>query len=437
MDLPGSLPKLETPRTTTARRRRWVWWLAAVAGLALVAAGLLFAFGRRPPVETPETLSAEARNAYQARDWQRAEKAFARLAALHALSPDDQLLRARAAIARERPTEEVLQILDDVPDSSSGASEARLLAGQVELRENRVRLAEAYLLHSLKLDPNQIQARRELIFIYGMQLRRGDITSQFRELSKSVPLTYEQAFLWCLIRGSKWRAEEQAATLEKFLAADPEDRWSRLALADCYMILSRPAEAEKLLEPLPADDPEAVDRRARLALAQGDYQRVELLLAGTSDTHAGLARLHGALALHKRDAQEAIRHFQRALALEPDDRDAILGLARSYTLAGDLKKAEPYREAGRRLDEIATLIQYASTNKAQQDPDLAMKLGRACEDAGRFPEARAWYYLVIAHQDPLNREAQQAIYRVQKAADAANARARETPGAVHPTDGSG
>lgn len=420
MDHPGPAPKVADSRKPRTKRGRWIVGLAALGVIALIAC-LPFAFSRKPAV-TPQSLRAEANDAYLKQHWARAAAVFDQLSARNALSADDQLLRARVELAQKRPNAEVLQTLDAIPDRASCAAEARLLAGQIALRENRVRLAEAYLLRAVALDPDQIQARRELIYIYGMQLRRGDITAQFRELSKAVPLSYEQAFLWCLIRGSKWRAEEQAGTLEKFVAADPEDRWSRLALSDCYMILSRPAEAEKLLEPLPVDDPEAVDRRARLALARGDYTRVEELLAGASDAHAGLARLHGALALHKRDAQEAIRHFQNALELEPDDRDAILGLARAYTLAGDTEKAEPYREAGRRLDEIATLIQYASTSKAREDPDLAMKLGRACEAAGRFPEARAWYYLVIAHQDPLDRDAQQALYRVQAAEAKANSR---------------
>lgn len=402
----------KAPRAVPRRRAAWL-----IAGTLVLVAVLLGTLWPRQVAETPESLRADVERALQEKQWEKAEQAIARLTAGREPTAEDEMLRARLAVDRERP-DEAIAALNRIPDADRLASVARLLAGQIELRRNRIRIAESYLLQAIERDPNQIQARRELIFIYGMQLRRDAITAQFRELSKSTPLTYEQAFLWCLIRGNKWQAGEQARTLQKYLKADPEDRWSRLALSDCYAVLIHFDEAEALLEPLADDDPEALERRAKIALARGELERVEQLLSGAPESHAGLARLRGALALQQRDATAAIQYFQQALQQEPDHRDAIFGIARAYTLAGDQEKAEPYREVGRRLDEVATLLQYASTKEARKDPKLAMKLGMACEAAGRFPEARAWYHLIITGQDPLNREAQQALYRLNQVDDA-------------------
>ncbi len=48
--------------------------------------------------------------------------------------------------------------------------------------------------------------------------------------------------------------------------------------------------------------------------------------------------------------------------------------------------------------------------KENQAPDLA-QLGRACEAAGLFDEARGWYLLAIG-RDPLDAESQQALRRL-------------------------
>lgn len=404
MDSPSSPSETSDIRKSPTFPARPTWWLAA-GTLALVTTILVVVWPRSSG--NPEELREEARRTLQAGQFEQAEGALARLSSRHTPTAEDWSLRARVAIARERP-DEAIEALNHIPDETRFAGEARLLAGQIELRRNRMRLAESYLLRAIELDPGQIQARRELIYIYGMQLRREAIAEQFRQLSQKTPLTYEEVFLWCLIRGSKWGAEEQSESLRSYVETDPEDRWSRLALSDSYMVLGRPDEAEAILKPLPDSDPEAVERRAKLALARGEIERVEQLLAGAPSDHAGLARLRGSLALRKREAQAAIQYYQAAESIEPNNRDTLLGLSRAYTLSGDAEKAKPYREAGRRLEELSTLMQYAATSGAREDPVITMKLGQACEALGLFPEARAWYLLVLGH-DPLNRDAQKAL----------------------------
>src|SRR5207245_1511075 len=115
--------------------------------------------------------------------------------------------------------------------------QARLLAGQIELRRNRVRAAEAHLLAASRLDPKLVQAHRELIYIYGMQLRRVDLNVQFRTLSRLSALTFNNVFHWCLIRNSVWEPREMVSTLGSYIEADPDDRWSRLALAENLRML--------------------------------------------------------------------------------------------------------------------------------------------------------------------------------------------------------
>src|SRR5690606_1705915 len=124
---------------------------------------------------------------------------------------------------------------------------------------------------------------------------------QFRRLAEQGTVTPEEAFLWSLIRGVQWTPEEVVEALAAAVAADPEDRRSRIALADALMDLTRFDEASAVLEPLDPDDPDARRALGRLALERGDVARLAELLADAPEGHQGLALLRGKLALQRRD----------------------------------------------------------------------------------------------------------------------------------------
>jgi len=118
------------------------------------------------------------------------------------------------------------------PTIIPAAAQARLMAGQIELRRKRVRIAEQYLRDAVRLDPKLVPAHRELIYIYGYQLRRRELDAEFRALAGLTELTFDNVFHWCLLKNSTWEPGEAAETLATFFVeADPQDRWSRLALA--------------------------------------------------------------------------------------------------------------------------------------------------------------------------------------------------------------
>ena len=68
--------------------------------------------------------------------------------------------------------------------------------------------------------------------------------------------------------------------LDGFIKADPEDRYSRLAVVE--LLLERP-EVEsyitRILEPLPDSDPDALALRINLAFNLGRFDEAERLLA--------------------------------------------------------------------------------------------------------------------------------------------------------------
>ncbi len=360
--------------------------------------------------QDPVAVWNQARVAFEARQFDRAEALMQQVATLRAPTPEDHTLRAQLLMARDR-NDEALAELAAVPDEHPLAPQARLQSGQLELRRDRARVAEAFFRRAIALQPDLVQARRELIFILGYELRRPELNAEFRALDAFDPLRFDQAFLWCLSRGVVWEPGEAAAKLARFVAADPDDRQARIALAEMLRRLNRYDDAIATLAPLGDDDPEARAIRAQIALDRGDDKAVESLLAGGPRVHLDLALLRGRLALARGDDKAAVASFRDAVAAEPNNRDAVFGLAHSLQRVGD-PEAKRYLELSALHERLGTLVQRAATPGSGNDVALIRELGAACAAVGRLPEARAWYNIAVK-RDPFDAEAQQALYRLK------------------------
>jgi tetratricopeptide (TPR) repeat protein len=408
---PADRSKVNEPARRSKGR---VVYVAAL--LAIGSAGGLWAYQRLGRPGDIDALWAEAEADFVAGRYDRVDIALKRLGRLRKPSPLDWMLRGQYAAARKQP-ERALAALAHVPDQHYMAAQARLLAGQIELRRDRVRLAEAWFQTALGLDPKLVQAHRELIFIFGMQLRRAELSAQFLALSGLVPLTSDNVFHWCLLRSNSWEPGEAVATLLRYVSADPLDRWSRLALAENYRRMGQNDTAQSVLAPLPAEDSAAAAVRSQIAIDRQKLDEAERLLAEGASDDPALERLRGRLALSKRDAKGAWHHFQIAFKSDPEDRETVFGLVYALELAGQSRAAEPFRELVGKLERLSTLIHRAATPQARQDPALLRELGGACAALHRDPEARAWYELAIA-LDPFDSESHRALYRLRDQARA-------------------
>ncbi|MEW4567231.1 tetratricopeptide repeat protein [Tautonia sp. JC769] len=320
------------------------------------------------------------------------------------------MLNAQVAIAQEE-TDEALAILDDLPESSALRSQALLLAGQLELRRDRLRIAEEYFLRAIERDPNLTQAYRELIFIYGFRSQSEAIEEIFTQLARLGPLSPKEAFVWSLIRGVQWTPEEIVETLSRAVQADPDDTRSRIALADALLELTRFEEAETVLAPLDLSDPDSRAALGRLALERGDVPTLRTLLAEAPRDHPGIALLRGKLALQTRDLDAAVASYRAALELRPNDRDALSGLAQALNQSGKRDEATAVTGQLTQVNRLNNLLNTLPTYDGSPDADRYVELGQVCEAIGFTPQARAWYQSAI-QVDPFHREAQQALARL-------------------------
>ncbi len=389
--------------------------LVVIGGiLALAVVGLTVMFWPSPD---PEVIWTRASQEFMARRFDRAEADLDRVLRLRKPTPSDWFLQAQLFMTKGK-IDEAIEALAKVPDGHPMATQARMEEGQLELRRFRYRFAEAAFLKALKIDPKMLKPRRELVYLYGMQLRRPELNATFRVLSEISPLIYSEVFLWCLTRGVTWEAKEIVETMEKCIAADPDDRWGRLALAEALRQMSRFDEAEKALKPLPDSDSVARATRVRLALDRGDDQTADSLLSGGPADNIDLALLRGRFALARGDGPEAARQFRIAHNKAPNLREAVLGLGQALKSVGD-PGAGPLLEEAQKHERLGSLIQRAAVEKNRDDPALMRDLGAACAAIGRYPEARAWYNLAIT-KDPLDTAAQQGLARVKEAEARAN-----------------
>ena len=386
-----------TPRSTSSRLR------LALASVAAAAFGCA-----RPGPADLEKLWWDAQAALHEDRFDDAERALAALSQSRPPLPKDWMLRAQVDIARERP-DQAVAALANVPDPDPLAPQARLLAGQVELRRNRARVAEKLLLEAARLDPRMVQARRELVYLYGVQLRRREFCEQFAAMSEVANLTYENLFHWCLLRNCLWEPGEVAQTLTRFIEADPDDRESRLALADNERRLGLYDEAEEVLAPLGDDDPRALAHRVMILMDRREEDRAEELLRRGPPDDPDLARLRGRVALARRDGPEALRCYRLAYDADPSNRDAIFGLIHAYDLTGRPEKADPLRKEAEALEAFNSLVQRMATPAGRGDPAIIAQAARVCAQADFIPEARAWLKLPVS-RDPLDVEAQRALF---------------------------
>lgn len=400
-----------------AGRRRPLAAVASGVGAVVLAAAFGILFWPKP---TAEELWTRAREEVGQKRYADALATLDRVGALRAPTAADLFTRSEAESELGR-ADAAIATLDKVPDGDPMGSTARMVQGQLELRRQRLVAAEALLLRAHALDPAKVKPLRELIYIYGMQLRRAELNRIFRALTKLAMLESSEVYLWTLARGVTWEPEEVVAYLTKCVAADPGDRYSRLGLAESLRQINRLSDAEATLAPLPPDDADARAIRVRMAIDRSDDAAIDALLAEGPAEHLDLALLRGRVALARGEGPAAVDAFRIAHRLDPISREANQGLARALTLVGKPDEAAPFQKLLPRFDRLETLMQKAAVVKNREDPALIRDLGAACLALGRRPEAHAWYRLAV-RADPADVEAQRGA-----------AESAETPEAPEPT----
>ena len=325
-------------------------------------------------------------------------------------TPLDWMLRARVSEAQGR-LELALGHLKHIPDSDPIAAQAWLKAGQIELARHRARAAEAAYQRAVALNPDQIQAHRELAYLYAAQLRKAECDDQFRSLARLMRLDSTLAFAWSQNSCGIWDLPGGRKVLIDFVDEDPTDRTSRLALATNYVLTKRRSQAEATLNGLPDSDPDARVLRVQLATDDGDVETADALLRDGPVHHPRLNVLRGRSALQVNQSKQAAAWFRAALRADATDRDATHGLGSALRRLGD-PEAKEFLGIASRHDQLKRLIVECG-NGASIDHKVFNQLGRLCESLGRLYEARVWFQVALGW-DPADSQAIEGLARLDQ-----------------------
>jgi tetratricopeptide (TPR) repeat protein len=408
---------------SSSGRPTWIW----IAG-GLITSVALAGWGYwrvKYPPPTPDAIWERAQQNFLAGRYEDVAADLDQLGRTRAPTPSDWFLRAELAAINDHLVE-ALTDLEHVPDDHPVAAEAHLIAGQIERRRNRVRYAEQDLLDAVRLDPRMALARRELIRIYGIQVRRREFNREFQVLASLNTLSFDDVYHWTSVRNNLWEPGDVVEDLLRFVDADPEDRWSRLALADILRRMGRSVQSLRTLSVLPPDDAEALAIRVQIALDLEDGKEADRLLEAGPPGNPTIARLRGRKALAIRDVPAALRNFRIAYADDPDDSETINGLRVACWLSGDETEAKLFKETATNLARLNTLLQRGHATGAKQDLNLMREFGITCAALHRDSEARAWLGLAI-NGNPLDSEAQKALFRLGAARRAAGGQSDRKP----------
>jgi tetratricopeptide (TPR) repeat protein len=359
----------------------------------------------------PEEVYERALALVEAEKFPEAQIELDKLKKLRPMTVLDHGLQARINIAAGKSADAIYE-LAAIPDDHPLAGWARLRQGQLHRQRFEYRMAENDLKSAIQVDPGSVVARRELVFILGLQLRRSELSRLFLELSHMTTLSPKEVWVWCMVRDLVWWVpEEQIPMLQKAIAADPGDHFSHLALVEVLKRNSKVDEAIESLNELPADLPEALAKRLEIEIERNDTDKAAELFAKIPADSSAAAEIRGRLSLAEAKAKEAIQFFEKADQADPGRRQVLADLGRAWMLAGDREKGLDYARRAARVDALNNLLLKSENSVEKSTPEDWLTFSRACEAAGRLDEARAWLALVI-QANPLDSTAQAEIYRL-------------------------
>ena len=364
----------------------------------------------------PDRLFRKAREDLAAKRFDRVDSDLIQLSKLRPPTSDDRLLRAELYRLTGRD-EQAIGELSEIPDRFVNASAVRFAQGLLELRLDRARLAEVALRKALELDPNKSDARRELVRIATIQDRLDVVSTQFTALSqqKDVSLEFDELYLWTLGRSRTTGPAEYAETLKRWVAADPEDRPSRLGLASAFRKLGKVDEAEAILSTLKreANELSPAERvlAARVAIDQVDLEKAHRLLDSAKPGDAEMNLLHGQLYLVQSRPKEALECLRASLGQRPNDRETLAALSTTLQRLGKQTEARPIISKVSCGNIMVLSIEEARIPAQQRSVKRLGSIATDCEEFGQPDLARAWYRLALK-EDPTNATLQKALFRL-------------------------
>jgi tetratricopeptide (TPR) repeat protein len=325
----------------------------------------------------------------------------------------------RQAILWEKQNPEVLASLDAYlqryPEAALQPVEAALHAKQQQniadadkamafkaLRNKDVETAAARFSDVLRQSPNDANAVVGLGYARLDQKRFSEALSLFDRARTLAPQRtdvregYDSARFWLAMeRGAGAERQNQleaaVAAYQEALSLRPLDNGALLGIANALVGEKKFSEAEAKFQQVLNQSPNNADATAGLGfvrLNEGRFDDASRLLANAhkldpsrKDVNQGYdnARFWGimsqaATALNQNRLKEAVSAYQQALVLNPNSKDALVGLANAAMRAGDFPSAAKtyYRLAAANPNDEASWLGLIKAQMGEKAPQAAI-----------------------------------------------------------------
>jgi tetratricopeptide (TPR) repeat protein len=367
-----------------------VWGYAAVLWLGSLAIGVWVAERRVP---SAEQYVAESQVALQVGDVTAAERALR-----HALARNAQHATARVALSeianRQGDWRTVAAVLQPIPNGDPLAPLARLVEGDAWRQLGFARRARDCWAEAERLDPKGNLPALRLLFLDAIQLRRSEwkrrLWEQHDRGNAGVP-----EMVQLLVAGHMvWETGEPITILRGYLAADPDDMSSRIALGMYLTHAGHLTEAKRELEAVLGvrpQDPDAWLAYIECLIAAADISAIEAALDRSPpsiQTTQRYRRACGSLALLSGNPRRAIDEYAKAIRLDLYDRELHHKLALAYRQCGGAAPARRHTHVASKLALIERLC--LTLRVGVQRVDLVRDLVGHCEDLLLVEEALGW-----------------------------------------------
>jgi tetratricopeptide (TPR) repeat protein len=286
--------------------------------------------------------------------------------------------------------------------SPEAKKQKALARGEQHLKDGKLNEAIIEFRTALQVDQNFLPAVQGLGRAYVAKSWYGDASREFSHAQKLSPesLSIAADYGRVLVQVGAWKdAEAQAAVI---LGKEPQSRDGLYIRAATLLGQGQPQEAIALLESMPAGEtPPDLGRTAATALFRlGKVSEAEQLfratLAKNPQDALSLAGL-GAIQLSQNQPAEALKLYEQAKAIQPDNPRVRQGLAVARARLGQLpeaiKELEGIDPRAWSAETVTTLSAYYL--RANRPADAVRLLAPVVERSPKFAEAR--YLLGLAY----------------------------------------
>lgn len=279
-----------------------------------------------------------------------------------------EALAPMEAYVQRYPDPELQPIVDGLrAKQQQQLTDASREQGFKALKGGNVEAAAARFTEVLRRSPNDVNALVGLGYARLDEKRFSDALSLFDHARNLAPQRqdardgYTNASFWLTMQrgaAAQQRKDPANAVLayQEALTLRPSDQGALLGLANAFMNQKKFADAETMFRQVltqSPNNPEATAGMAFLRLNQGRFDEAATLFArahtlepNRADVSQGLQKAkfwgvmnRAALALKQNQAKDAIAAYQQALLLNPNDKDAMHGVANASMRAGDYSGA--------------------------------------------------------------------------------------------------